>query len=103
MVSLLAVVLVAGLLVATGTALAQMKSSTVTGVVVSVDTKGKALTFKTDDGVNVTLPAEGGAIKALDDVKAGERVELTCRDDDTGAHQAITAIAKVKPKGETKP
>ncbi len=104
MVVLLAVFVVAGLLVASSSyAQAQTKTSTVPATVVSIAKDVKTITFKTEDGKEWTLPAEGSAVKALDDVKAGDKVELTCRLTEVGDYQAVTAIAKVKPKGEEKP
>ena len=81
----------------------QTKTATVPAAVVSVDKDAKTITFKTDDGKQWTLPAEGSAVNALGDVKAGDKVELTCRLTDVGDYQAVTAIAKVKPKEEAKP
>jgi Cu/Ag efflux protein CusF len=94
---------VAGLLLASSSAYAQTKTSKVTAAVVSVDKDAKTITFKTDDNKEWTLPAEGTAVDALKEVKAGDRVEVTCRLSDTGDYQAVTEIAKVKPKGESKP
>ncbi|HEV8384564.1 MAG TPA: hypothetical protein VGQ11_06810 [Candidatus Acidoferrales bacterium] len=100
MVLMLAVVVAAGLLVASSVAQVQTKTSNVPAAVVSADKDAKTITFKTDDGKQWTLSAEGAAVKALEEVKAGDRVELTCRLTELGDYQAVTAIAKVKPKGE---
>jgi len=82
------------------------KTHDVTAEVVSVDAANKTITIKGEKD-NTTAPVEGKAIAALKNVKAGEKYVLTCRDDEKGAHQAVTAIhpaagAKAPAKAEKK-
>src|SRR5262249_56150956 len=78
------------------------KTHQVPAEVVSADTTKNTLTIKTEDGTEKTAPVEGKAIAALKTVKAGEKVTLTCRDNDKGEHQAVTAIHPAKAPA-TKP
>lgn len=66
--------------------------------VVSTNAEKKELTIKDDKGESHTAPVEGKAIAELKTVKAGEKVTVTCRDNEKGEHQAITAI---KPAAAT--
>ena len=72
------------------------KTHQVSAEVVSTDVVKSTLTIKTADGTEKTTPVEGKAIAELKTVKAGEKVTLTCRDDDKGAHQAVTDIHAAK-------
>jgi hypothetical protein len=65
--------------------------------VVSVDTMKNTLTIKSTEGAEKTVPVEGKAITTLKALKPGEKVDLTCRDNDKGEHQAVTAISVSKP------
>jgi hypothetical protein len=106
MVFLLAVVLSAGLLVATNAAVLPDKSHKATVEFVSADANAKTITIKAEDGTEKTVPVEGKALEALKDLKAGDKIDLTCRDNDAGEHQAISEIAKAKApaaKPEKKP
>jgi hypothetical protein len=42
------------------------------------------------------MPVEGAAVAHLKALKAGEKVKLTCRDNEKGEHQAITHITVEK-------
>jgi hypothetical protein len=75
------------------------KMHDVTGTVVSVDTSAHTMTLKGADGKTNTAPVEGDALKSLGGLKAGEQVTVTCRDNDMGEHQAVTAIKPVKKSG----
>jgi hypothetical protein len=66
----------------------------VTAEVVAVDAEKKTITIKGDQE-NTTAPVEGKAIAALKTVKPGAKYVLTCRDDEQGAHKAVTAIHRV--------
>ena len=79
------------------TALANPANHDVTGTVVAVDAAKYTLTIRGDDGKEGTAPVEGDARKALGTLKAGDKVVVTCRDDDKGAHLAVSAI---KPAGK---
>jgi hypothetical protein len=67
------------------------KTHEVTAEVVSVDTVKNTITLKGEKGNN-TAPVEGKALASLKTVKAGEKVTVTCRDNEKGEHQAITEI-----------
>jgi hypothetical protein len=69
------------------------KTHKVSAEVVSVDTMKNTLTVKSTDGGEKTVPVEGKAITTLKALKPGEKVDLTCRDNDKGEHQAVTAIS----------
>ena len=58
--------------------------------VVSADATAKTLTIKGDP--NKTVPVEGAALAQLKELKMGEKVKLTCRDNDKGEHQGVTDI-----------
>lgn len=84
------------LLFVTGVVLAQTaKTHDVTGEVVKTDVAAKNITLKSMDK-EMTLPVEGEAATQLKDIKVGDKVTVSCRDDDKGAHKAITKIVKVK-------
>jgi len=55
--------------------------------------------MKGPDGKTSTAPVEGDALKALGSLKAGEDVSVTCRDNDQGEHQAVSAVKVVKKSG----
>ena len=75
------------------------KSHDVTATVVSVDAAANTVTLKGADGKTNTAPVEGDAMKGLGGLKAGEKVTVTCRDNDAGEHQAVTAIKPMKKSG----
>ena len=74
---------------------AAAKSHDVTAEVVSVDAAKSTITLK-GEKENHTAPVEGKAVAALKTVKAGDKVTVTCRDNEKGEHQAVTAIAPAK-------
>ena len=71
------------------------KNHDVTAEVVSVDVDAKTITIKTDDGKTTTAPVMGQAVSQLKDVKAGEKVTVTCKDKENGDHEGVTAIKKI--------
>ncbi len=72
--------------------------------VVSVDTTANTITFKGEDGKEMTAPAEGKAAESLKNLKAGDKVTATCRDNDKGEHQALVDIqAAPAPAKKEKP
>ncbi len=75
---------------------ADFKYHDVNATVVSVDAATATLTTKSKDGSTSVAPVEGDAVKALTELKTGDMVKLTCKDNDKGEHLAITAIAKTK-------
>jgi len=76
-----------------------VKTHVVEAEVVSADVTAKTLTIKAEP--NKTVTVEGAALAQLKDLKMGEKVKLTCRDNDKGEHQAITHIKveKATPYG----
>jgi translation initiation factor IF-1 len=70
------------------------KTHTVSAEVVSVDTAKNTMTIKASDGMEKTATVEGSAVSQLKNLKSGDKVTLTCRDDDKGEHKAVTAIQK---------
>jgi glucose/arabinose dehydrogenase len=73
-------------------ATASEKTHTVEAEVVSADATAKTLTIKGDPNKTVTVDA--AAAGSLKDLKSGDKVKLTCRDNDKGEHQAVTKISK---------
>jgi hypothetical protein len=69
--------------------------------VVSVDVEGKNITIKDTEGNEITMPVMGDAIETLDTLTAGDKVILTCEDDQNGEHMGIVSIDTGKtPEGE---
>ena len=73
-------------------ATAAEKTHVVEAEVVSADAVAKTITIKGDP--NKTVAVDATAVGSLKDLKAGDKVKLTCRDNDKGEHQAVTKIAK---------
>ncbi len=71
---------------------AKPKTHVVTAEVVKIDAAAKTITVKDEKGVEATEPVEGRALAELKTLNAGEKVRLTCRDNDKGEHQAIVNI-----------
>lgn len=82
---------------ASGLALAQAagKSHDVSAEVVKADAAAKTITLKVE-GKEMTLPLEGDAVAQSKDLKAGDKVTASCRDDSSGAHKAVTKIVRAK-------
>ena len=76
---------------------AAVKTHDVEAEVVSADTKASTLTIK-GEKENAILKVDASAASQLKAVKVGEKVTLTCRDNDKGEHEAITHIVAVKAK-----
>jgi hypothetical protein len=70
--------------------------------VVKADTDAKKLTVKGSDNKETTMPCEGKAISELKMVKAGEKVNLTCRDNSKGEHEAVVNISIPKMENAAK-
>lgn len=97
---LFAVPLMLGLAVALAAPVAaQGKAHEYTAEVVSMDLAGEVLTIKEDAGEKRTVPVLQPALEDLKTVNAGDKVTLTCQDDEKGEHQGVIAIklAKVAP------
>jgi hypothetical protein len=82
----------------TKAAAAKTTTHDVTAEVVSTDVTKKEITLKDEKGESHTAPVTGKAIASLKTVKAGDKVTVTCLDDEKGAHKAVTAI---KPAAAT--
>ena len=64
------------------------KTHVVATEVVKADVAGKKLTVKGPNNTEMTMPCEGKAVAELQTVTAGEKVDVVCRDNDKGEHQA---------------
>ena len=73
-------------------AAAAVKTHVVDAEVVSADATAKTITIKGEP--NKTVAVDAAAVGSLKDLKAGDKVKLTCRDNEKGEHQAVTQIAK---------
>lgn len=74
----------------------KLKSHKLEAEVVSADVEKKTLTFKVE-GAEKTAPVGPLAAYRLKKVKAGDKVTLTCKDDEKGEHQEIAIIRPVTP------
>lgn len=70
---------------------AAVKTHVVEAEVVSADATAGTLTIKGQP--NQTVKVEPSAAEPLKNLKAGEKVKLTCKDNDKGEHEAVTHIA----------
>jgi predicted component of type VI protein secretion system len=75
---------------------AKPKTHDVNAEFVSFDATAKTITIKDDKGQQSSVPVEAMALTEAKSFHAGDKVTLTCRDDEKGQHQAITKIAKRK-------
>lgn len=75
---------------------AKGKTHEVTTEVVSADVAAMTITIKGENGKNMTAPVGKGALEELKKVKAGDKVVLTCQDNEKGEHEAVTAIKPAK-------
>ena len=75
-------------------ALAAGKTHQVKATIVSIDTEGKTITIKDEKGEQKTAPVMDKAVDELKNIKAGDKVTLTCHENDKGEHEVITAIQK---------
>jgi hypothetical protein len=91
---ILSVLVVCGLVLLTTSipVLAAGKTHDVRTEIVSVDAKAMTITIKDDKGQNKVVPVLASAQDSLKTVKAGDKVMLTCQDDDKGGHQGVAAI-----------
>jgi hypothetical protein len=71
------------------------KTHEVSAEVVSTDSAKSTITIK-GETENKTVPVDAKAAMALKGVKAGDKVTLTCWDNDKGEHQKVVAIAPAK-------
>jgi len=73
-----------------------VKKHDLTVSVVSINAEAKTMTFKTEAGEEKTAPVIGQAINKMKDVKAGEKITITCTDKENGEHEGISDIAMAK-------
>lgn len=78
------------------------KTHDVAAEIVSVDAVKHTITVK-GDKENATFPVEGKAVGSLKMMKAGEKVTLTCKDDEKGAHKSVVAIKAAAPAKAPEP
>ncbi len=71
------------------------KTHEVPAEVVSVDTAKSTITIK-GEAENKTVPVDAKATASLTDLKAGDKVTLTCWDDAKGDHKKVVGIVPVK-------
>ena len=70
---------------------AASKTHVVEGEIVSADAAAKTITVKVA-GEDKTVPVHGKAAARLSSLKAGEKVALTCVDNEQGEHQYVSGI-----------
>ena len=75
-------------------ALAAGKTHQVKATVVSIDMEGKTITIKDEKGEQKTAPVMDKAVYELKNFKAGDKVTLTCHDNEKGEHEGVTDIKK---------
>jgi hypothetical protein len=79
---------------------AATKTHVVEGEVVSADATAKTITVKVA-GEDKTVPVHGKAAARLSSLKAGEKVALTCVDNEKGEHQYVSGIKVEKAAATT--
>jgi hypothetical protein len=63
--------------------------------VVSLDTRGKKITYLDSDGQTKTAPVIGIAVRQMRTISAGEMYTLICEDNAKGEHIGINGIRRV--------
>ncbi len=79
-------------------ALAAHKSHEMTVEFVSFDAKAKTVTFKTEGGESKTAPVMEPAMKSFEGFKAGDKIMITCDDNEQGEHQGVSMAKSAKAK-----
>lgn len=72
------------------------KTQDLTVQVVSTDVQTMTITFKDNEGRDLTVPVMKSALESLKKVKAGDRVVVTTQDNESGQHESIIAIRPAK-------
>jgi beta-lactam-binding protein with PASTA domain len=91
--ALLCAVSVAGLLLAPmAPAWAAGKTHQMKATVVSVNLEAKLITIKDEKGEEKTAPVLDKAVEALKTVRAGDKVTVTCSDNEKGEHEGVSEI-----------
>lgn len=75
---------------------AKGKTHDITTEVVSVDVKARTITIKDDKGQDMTAAVMENALEDLKKVKTGDKVIVTCQDNEKGEHVAVSAIKPAK-------
>ena len=75
-------------------AVAAGKTHQMKATVVSIDTENSKITVKDEKGEEKTAPVMDKAVAELKNLKAGDKVTLTCTDNEKGEHEGVTAIKK---------
>jgi len=92
--SIVSTILIAALVLAIPVAaFAAGKSHDMKVEIVSIDAKAKTITVKGEKGEN-TVPLLGNAVTEAKNFKAGDKVTVSCQDDEKGAHQGVKSIKK---------
>src|SRR5262245_50003092 len=73
-------------------AFAGAKTHQMKATVVAVDVEGSKITVKDETGAEKTAPVMDKAVETLKTLKAGDKVTLTCTDNEKGEHEGVTAI-----------
>jgi hypothetical protein len=68
--------------------------------VVSTDVAAGTITFIDTDGNEITLPVMDDAVEVLGALTAGDKVTLTCVDDQNGEHTGIVSIDTGEPPAD---
>jgi len=94
-----ALFLVSFALAQAGDAPAKMAKKThdMTVQIVSMDMDTKMMTVKDEKGEEHTAPVLGKAVEMMKMFKAGDKVMVTCQDNEKGEHEGVTAIKAAKP------
>ena len=72
------------------------KTHDITTEVVAVDVKARTITLKDEKASDFTVPVMESALEDLKKVKSGDKVIVTCQDNEKGEHVAISAIRPAK-------
>jgi Cu/Ag efflux protein CusF len=75
---------------------AAAKTHVVEAEVVSADATAKTLTIKGENG-DKTMPVDAAAAAHLKTLKAGEKVKLTCRDNEKGEREEVGGKSGPRP------
>ena len=93
--AMVCVLFVASLILGVATpAFAAAKTHQMKATVVSIDVENSKITIKDEKGEEKTAPVMDKAVEELKNLKAGDKVTLTCTDNEQGEHQGVTAIKK---------
>jgi len=78
---------------------ADAKAHDITAEVVSVDPAAAVITIREEGAEKRAVPVLPSALEGLKTVNAGDKVTLTCQDNEKGEHQGVIAIklAHVSP------